>query len=108
MTTPTKNLLTGLPTLDRGEAFEDLMRCRNVRIERIVSSGKPDQVEYDQAQDEWVCLLQGAAELWVAGELVQLQAGDHLFLAAHTHHRVLRTSREPPCVWLAVHIDPSD
>jgi len=33
-------------------------------------------------------------------------AGDHLFIPAHTRHRVLATSEEPRCLWLAVHIDP--
>jgi len=89
-----------------GEVFEELLRCRNVRIERIVSSDLPDPTIYDQDQDEWVCLLQGEAELWLKGERVALCAGDHLFIPAHTPHRVLSTSGHPPCIWLAVHIHP--
>ncbi len=99
------NLLRGLPRPADGEVFDELLRCRNVRIERIVSSARPEGVLYDQPQDEWVLLLQGCARLWVDGETVALGAGDHLFIPARTPHRVLETSDEPRCVWLAVHID---
>jgi cupin 2 domain-containing protein len=102
----TGNLFAALPSPHDGEAFEELLRCRNVRIERIVSSARPDPTLYDQPQDEWVCLLQGEAELWVAGQSVHLKPGDHCFIPARTPHRVVRTSPEPPCIWLAIHIDP--
>lgn len=99
------NLFAALPTLREGEAFEEILRCHNVRLERIVSSHRPDPTLYDQAEDEWVCLLQGEAELWVAGQTIRLEPGAHCFIPAHTPHRVVRTSAEPPCIWLAVHID---
>jgi cupin 2 domain-containing protein len=108
MTEPTGdisgNLFAALPAVDEREIFQEILLCRNVRIERIVSSGRPDLTLYDQAQDEWVVLLQGEAELWIAGANVRLQAGDFRFIPAHTLHRVLRTTGEPPCIWLAVHI----
>ncbi len=98
------NLFRGLPEPESGEVFEDLLRCRNVRIERIVSSERPEPVLYDQPQDEWVMLLQGRASLEVAGETVALEPGDHLFIPAHTPHRLLQTSAEPRCLWLGVHV----
>ncbi len=98
------NLFQDLPRIDRGEAFEELLRCRNVRIERILSSDRPDSLLYDQVQDEWVCLLQGEAELWVDGETLTLRPGDYRFIPAGTPHRVIKTSAEPRCLWLAVHI----
>lgn len=101
-----RNLFTDLPTLAGGEFFEELAACRGVRIERILSSDQPEPVLYDQEQDEWVCLLQGEARLWIAGDEVELRAGDHCLIPAHTPHRVLRTSQEPPCLWLAVHVHP--
>jgi cupin 2 domain-containing protein len=101
------NLFSAVPVSGAGEAFEELLRCRNVRIERIVSGANPEPRVYDQEQDEWVCLLQGEAELSVDGEGVVLRAGESLFIPAHTPHRVLQTSVEPPCIWLAVHIHPS-
>lgn len=104
-TTP-GNLFAHLPVLAQGESFQDLLRWRNLQIERIVSSARPDPGLYDQAQDEWVCLLRGQATLWIAGETISLNAGDYRFIPAHTPHRVLRTSRKPPCLWLAVHLYP--
>jgi cupin 2 domain-containing protein len=98
------NLFEGLPEIERGEAFEELLRCSNVRIERILSSAAPESVLYDQVQDEWVCLLQGEAELWIDGETLVLRSGDYCFIPAHTPHRVLKTSAEPRCLWLAVHV----
>lgn len=102
----TGNLFAVLSAPAGGEVFAELLHCRNVRIERIVSSDRPDPTLYDQEQDEWVCLLQGEAELSLHGQRLSLCAGDHLFIPAHTPHRVLRTSGDPPCIWLAVHIHP--
>jgi len=99
------NLLSDLPRPVEGEVFEELLRRGSVRIERIVSSTLPESTLYDQAQDEWVLLLQGEARLWVAGRELELKAGDSLFLPARTPHRVLATSADPLCVWLAVHIE---
>ena len=42
--------------------------------------------------------------LEVAGERVELAAGEALYLPAHKVHSVLSTSAEPPCIWLAVHL----
>jgi glyoxylase I family protein len=86
-----------------GEIFEELLRFRNVRIERITSSALPDAREYDQEHDEWVMLVQGQARLEVAGKTVELGPGDHLLLPAHTRHRVLETS--PGALWIAVHVE---
>ena len=101
-----ENVLSPLPSPNTGEVFDELLRCRNLRVERIVSSPTPEPTLYDQPQDEWVLLLQGAASLEIADERVELGAGDHLLIPAHTPHRVLATSAEPRCVWLAVHLDP--
>jgi cupin 2 domain-containing protein len=100
-----KSLLRDLPQPATGEAFEDLLRLGPVRIERIASSPFPEDCLYDQTQHEWVLLLQGKARLWVEGEEIALSAGDALYIPARTRHRVLATSEEPRCVWLAVHIE---
>lgn len=102
------NLFAAVPVPATGEVFDALLDCRNLRIERIVSSPTPDPVLYDQPQDEWVLLLAGHAVLEVAGEPVALGPGDHLFLPAHTPHRVVSTSAEPRCLWLAVHLFPAE
>ena len=100
------NLFADMPAPETGECFEDLLRWRNLQIERILSSDRPEPMLYDQPQDEWICLLQGEARLWIAGEEVLLRAGDYRLIPAHTPHRVLETSRQPPCLWLAVHLHP--
>jgi cupin 2 domain-containing protein len=100
------NLFDRLPPPAAGEAFEEILRHRNLVIERIVSSDRPEPTLFDQTQDEWVLLVQGHATLDLSGETLNLGPGDHVFIPAHTPHRVLRTSQEPPCVWLAVHLYP--
>ena len=86
-----------------GEHFEALAKLRGTTIERIVSSASPDLDDYDQAQDEWVVLVRGTAQLEVGGQTLQLAAGDYLLLPAHTPHRVLATSTG--ALWLAVHVE---
>ncbi len=98
------NLFSELPDIAQGEHFQELLNAGKVRIERIVSSDRPDPILYDQEQDEWVLLLQGRASLELAGRPIELLAGDYLFIPAHAPHRVLSTSRDPRCIWLAVHI----
>ncbi len=94
----------GLPGDD--EFFEVLARGEGVRVERIISHGHttPEGEWYDQDEDEWVVLLQGEATLeWADKSTTELSAGDAVYIAAHRRHRVVFTSAEPPCVWLAVH-----
>jgi cupin 2 domain-containing protein len=85
-----------------GERFEALLQHRNVVIERIVSADTTSASEYVQEQDEWVVLLRGEAILEVAGEALSLSAGDYLFLAGGTPHKV--TSVSAGALWLAVHL----
>lgn len=88
------------------EWVEALVQGRGALIERIVSCGHrtPEGQWYDQARDEWVVLLQGAARLGYAdGTTRELRAGDWLLIPAHCRHRVEQTSTDPPCIWLAVH-----
>ena len=89
---------------ERGERFDALLKCRNVTIERIVSSSRPEPRAYDQEQDEWVMLMQGNARLELDGQEVPLSAGDSLFIPARKPHRVVWQSETPACLWLAVHI----
>ncbi len=105
------NLFGDMPAeVAQREVFEELVRSPNVLIERIVSAGQitPADQWYDQPRDEWVALLQGEAVLAYAdGSRVHLQAGDYLLIPAHQKHRVEFTSKEPPCIWLAIHADLS-
>ncbi len=74
------------------------------RIERIISHGhaSPAGFWYDQNEWEFVAVLQGNAELGFEAGNVEMSPGDWVMIPAHVRHRVLRTSENPPCVWLAV------
>ena len=89
----------------QGERFEQLLQHRNLVIERIISSTAVTPTTFVQAQDEWVVLLQGEAELDVAGKRMQLKAGDYVFIPSATPHTVLRASQG--ALWLAVHLPPN-
>ena len=101
------NLLTGLPPRQAEEQVECLIDGPSMRIERIVSTGQasPPGFWYDQAADEFVVLLAGAARLrFEQGDLtLDLEPGDWVEIPAHVRHRVESTQAEPPTVWLAVH-----
>jgi cupin 2 domain-containing protein len=102
------NLFTELPDAADAELFETLVETPEIRIERIVSTGQhtPAETWLDQDWDEWVLLLQGAAELLLEGESEpqRLRRGDHLLIPARTRHRVTWTPGGEPTVWLAAHL----
>lgn len=92
-----------VPAAEPGtERFDVLLRSPGVTLERIVSSGTQPAQQYCQDQDEWVMLLQGTAEMRIAGAPLRLQAGQYLMLPKHTPHEVVSTSQN--AIWLALHI----
>lgn len=100
-----KNLFLLPGELPAEELVETLAQKPDVRIERIISAGQvsAENFWYDQAEDEWVAVLQGFGALeWGDGTRTELAPGDCLLIPAHKKHRVVHTSKEPPCVWLAV------
>ena len=103
------SLYSDLPVAGPEEDFAAILDRPGVRIERIVSHGHATPVDkvYDQAEDEWVLLVMGAARLWIEGTGErELAPGDHLLIPARTRHRVTWTSPGEPTVWLAVHLSP--
>ncbi len=106
-----KSNLFQLPSSAKdAEIFEAILQNGDFLLERIISTGQitPSGEWYDQDKAEWVVLLQGEATLLMdnlEGEQIQLQAGDHLLIPAHRKHRVIYTSKEPACVWLALHFN---
>lgn len=91
------------------EIFERIIQTENVKIERIISTGQitPQNQWYEQEQQEWVMLLQGEAQLLMDkdnGEIISLKKGDYYFIVAKRKHRVIYTSTQPACIWLAIHI----
>lgn len=101
------SVFNGIPTEIRDELFTTLHEVQGVRIERIVSEGhrSPEGFWYDQAEHEWVIVLQGKAAVQFEGdaEPVELGPGSYLNIAAHKWHRVSWTSAAEKTVWLAVH-----
>ena len=99
------NIFRPLPQCSDSEIFEDILRIPNIRIEHIVSHGQssPEEGWYDQAEAEWVILLQGSAVLgFENGKEISLQVGDYVHIPAHCRHRVVMTDQEEATVWLAV------
>lgn len=97
------NLLDSIPDAAAGEVVTSLVTRGGVRIERIVSQGQasPDGFWYDQAEHEFVLLMQGRAELEFAdGRVVRLGPGDWVEIEAHVQHRVRATAPDEPTVWL--------
>jgi cupin 2 domain-containing protein len=101
-----ENLFANLPReFSEEELVTILVNNPQVRIERIVSIGQcsPENFWYDQAEHEWVIVLQGEAKLrFEEGEPLHLKPGDHLLIPAHEKHRVEWTTPEVPTVWLGV------
>ncbi|MDJ0600831.1 MAG: cupin domain-containing protein [Crocosphaera sp.] len=92
--------------LNNKEIFETIINNKNFKIERIISTGQttPEGTWYNQEEDEWVILLQGEATLLYSdNSSIALKAGDYLLIKAHEKHRVIFTSIDPPCIWLAIH-----
>ncbi len=99
------NLLSDLPEDIPEEIFQTLVQTEKFRIERIVSHGQssPDGFWYDQAENEWVLLLEGHARIRFEDDrLVELLRGDHVNIPAHVKHRVEYTHPEQVTIWLAV------
>ena len=110
MTTP-GNLFALPARLPAKEVTEVLLQRTDVRVERVLSAGQasPPDFWYDQAEDEWVSVLQGSAALqWEDGSLTAMHPGDWLLIPAHRKHRVERSSIVPPCIWLAIFMRPSE
>jgi cupin 2 domain-containing protein len=88
------------------EAFEELLKTPNLRIERIVSTGQssPEGFWFDQDQNEWVIVLRGAARLrFEPDEVIEMRPGAYVNIPAHRRHRVEWTDPNQPTVWLAIH-----
>lgn len=101
------NLFSRSEPISENEVFEELLRGGAFRLERILSSGQttPAGEWYDQAQDEWVLLLSGAARLRFEEfqQDVELKPGDYLNIPAHFRHRVEWIDATQATVWLALH-----
>ena len=101
------NVLQDIPHKLSEELTEVLAQGANVRIERIVSDGQtsPEDVWYDQDQNEWVLLVAGSATLEFEDSTLELKSGDHILIPSHRRHRIESTSSVEKTIWLAVFYD---
>jgi cupin 2 domain-containing protein len=106
MAAPKGNLFDAIPLSIEDELFTELIARDDCRLERIISRGQasPATGWYDQAEHEWVLIIEGEAEIvFDDGEVVPMKRGDYLTIPAHTRHRVQWTTPERETVWLALH-----
>ena len=101
-----QNIFADIPIDLPDEMTSTLAGNSNLRIERLVSEGQvsPEGFWYDQHEDEWVILLQGAATLQFEGDGSELKllAGDYTLIPAHRKHRISWTAPQEKTIWLAV------
>ena len=105
-----KNIFAELPPgASPAEQFRELLARPGLRIERIVSTGQASAPGfwYEQAQGEWILLLQGEALLRFADQPLaqQLNVGDYVDIAPLRRHRVEWTMPGCETIWLAVHYE---
>ena len=99
------NLLSGPCPAAGEEHSQVLLQTPGLRLERIHSCAarSPQGFWYEQAEAEWVMLLQGTARLAFAeAEPVLLSRGDSLLIPAGRRHRVEETDPAPGTIWLAL------
>jgi cupin 2 domain-containing protein len=88
------------------EIFQNILSGKRIKLERIISSGQttPDGIWLSEKTDEWVILLKGRAGIsFHSGEKIKLEEGDYILIKSGTKHRVSYTSKNPECIWLAIH-----
>lgn len=100
------SLLRGKAPPPGQERVQVLLSTGEMRLERIHSceACSPPGFWYEQAEHEWVCLLQGSATLEFDDEEAPrlLQTGDSLLIRAGRRHRVVTTDPDPGTIWLAL------
>lgn len=100
-----KNIFENLPSDLYSEKFVDLVKSKNVRIERIISFGQtsPESGWYDQNESEWVIVLEGFGTIqFEDGSEITLKKGDFINIPAHKKHKVSKTDKNNVTIWLAV------
>ncbi len=101
-----KNIFNTIPTNLSEELFEDIISKDKIKIQRIVSQGHItiEGEWYDQDDNEWVIVLQGAATISFKDEDdISLKTGDYINILAHKKHRISWTSESEKTIWIAVH-----
>ncbi|MCZ2341455.1 MAG: DUF1653 domain-containing protein [Bacteroidales bacterium] len=102
--TRVENIFETLPAPLPQEVVQTLIQAADVRIERIISHGhcSPPGFWYEQPQQEWVIVLQGAARLEWEHHTLEMRPGDYVNIPAFQKHRVAWTTPDEPTIWLGV------
>ena len=106
-----ENIHSNIPAHLDDELVSILHRRPGVRLERIVSQGQssPPDFWYEQDEDEWVMVAEGAARLEFEHEgEVEMGPGDHVFLPAGCRHRVSWTDPSQDTIWIALFLSPPE
>jgi cupin 2 domain-containing protein len=85
------------------EFFEDLLKQKGFRLERIISKGHVTESDYwyDQDEDEFVLLLKGFAKLlFEDNSIIELKEGDYILIPKHVKHKVIYTDKNNKTFWL--------
>ena len=102
-----ENIFENIPIHIPEELFQEILKTKTLKVERIVSKGhsSPDNDWYDQEENEWVIFLKGSAGLLFEGDEkeVVLKSGDYINIPAHAKHRVEWTDPNMETVWLAIY-----
>ena len=100
------NIFSEIPKLISNEIFQEIIKTKAVKIERIISKGhsSPKNFWYEQEQNEWVMVLKGRARLRFQGTegIIEMRPGDYLKIPAYCKHRVEWTDPHQETIWLAV------
>jgi cupin 2 domain-containing protein len=101
------NIFDNIPNDLREEFFETITKNKDLRIERIVSSGQvtPLGEWLCQEENEWVILLSGEAEVVFedGSPSPRMRPGSYLLIESGRKHRVEYTDPNQKTVWLAIH-----
>lgn len=99
------NLFENTPARSGAEDITTLFRSSAATITRIVSNehASPPGFWYDQAEGEWVAVIEGGATLeFDDGVVHEMNRGDWIEIPAQVRHRI--TSTAGHTIWLAVHV----
>ncbi len=100
------NLLAKAIPLNGHEQRHLIQEGSDWKLELVLSSAvkTPKGLWHDQDKKEWILILRGSASFSFKGPdaLVDLSAGDHLYLAPNRLHRFERTDPHPGTTWLSL------
>lgn len=101
-----KNIFENISPKLSTELFEEILKTKEFKLERIVSEGHASPVNFwlDQKYSEFVLILSGSAKIsFDNGKIFELNPGDYLIINAHQKHRVDWTNPDQKTFWLTLH-----